>query len=178
MTKEQIYNILQDIADDASVSVEELVDAIVQQSQSHFEKAVSAMPEESANYVRSAKKDRAAAREARRIAEEEKRLGEDVKRFRQLFPDVDATSIPETVWQDMKGGIPLPYAYALYLVSGAGDKGYADRVNARNSEGALPPVNSYPNDGEISMEEVEAMSPEAVKKSFPRILRSMSKWKI
>lgn len=178
MTKEQVYNTLQDVADDASVSIDELVNAIVRQSQSRFEEAVSQMPEDSANYVRSAKEEKAAAREARRKADEESRLDGEVKRFRQLFPDVESQSIPENVWQDMNNGIPLSYAYALHLISETGNRGYADAVNAQNSDGALPPVNSCPDDGEISMEDVEAMSPEAVKKSFPQILRSLGKWKI
>lgn len=178
MTKEQAYSIIEAIAEDENTTVEELLNALQQQSAERFKNTVKGLPEESAAYLNAARNERVANRKARAKAEEEKKLDEDVRRFRQIFPDVEAASIPEAVWEDMCGGIPLPYAYALYMAAGAGSKSYAEGVNAINDKAALPPVNGRADDGELTMEDVEAMSRQAVKSNFPRILRSMGKWKI
>lgn len=178
MIKDSIYYAICDIAEDLGVTAEELVLALKGQNDEMFEKALSSLPEGSAIYVKSARNDRQLARDRHRREEEQARLSRDVKRFRELFPQVEAAGIPDAVWQDMTGGIPLPYAYALYIAAGNGKNEYAKEVNARNGFGALPPVNAHGENDELTMEEVEAMSPEAVKNSFPRILRSIGKWKM
>lgn len=178
MTKEQIYNAVCDIAEDAGVSTDELISALTEQSATMFEENLNAMPAELADYVKSARTEKAALRQSRRQKEDEQRLAEEVRRFCKAFPNVDANSIPEAVWADMEKGIPLAYAYAMHTLCGENSTNYANSVNARNTDNALPPVAEGANEGEYSMEDVEAMSPAAVKKNFSRILRSMGKWKI
>ncbi len=178
MTKEQSYNIICDIAEDAGVTPDELLAALQSQSNERFAKTVEGLDEESARYVTQARNERLQLRESKRKAESEKSLDGDVRQFRELFPDVSAESIPDTVWADMERGIPLAYAYAYYVLNGNHDTAYAEQVNGKNSEGAIPPVADGETDGDISMAEVEAMSPAAVKKNFPDILRSIAKWRI
>lgn len=178
MTKEQIYNTICDLAEDIGVSTEELVSALVQQGNAKFEEALGAMPADAAEYVKSARAEKLAAREGRRQAEADGQLSEEIQRFRKAFPDVAAEDIPQSVWEDMRNGIPLTYAYAMFLQANGKDTDYADEVNARNSSSATPPVSEGADEGELSMEEVESMSPAAVKSNFPRILRSIGKWKL
>ncbi len=178
MTKEQIYDILEDVAADAGTDVEGFIQLLQKQRDEFFANKAKGLPKEAAEYVNSARTEKSAARRAAREEQRKAKLDRDVKRFRELFPQVKSEGIPDTVWADMNGGIPLPYAYALYVATTEGDKTYADAVNAKNSETAPPPVNPYDGEGELTMEQVEAMSPEAVKKSFPQILRSLGKWKI
>ncbi len=178
MTKEQAYNTLCDIAEDSGSTVEELLTALQVQSDSLFEKSISAIPETARGYIKSAHDSRRTARENARGTEEKEKLNAEIKRFRALFPEVGAEDIPDAVWEDMQKGIPLPYSYALYLVTEGNGNAYANGVNERNGSAALPPVNNEEGDGELTMEEVEAMSPDAVKRSFPQILRSLGKWKI
>ena len=177
MTKEQIYNTVCDLAEDIGVSAEELVSALVQQNKAKFEESLSAMPADTAEYVKTARDEKAAAREGRRQAEAEGRLSEEIQKFRKAFPDVAADDIPQSVWEDMSNGIPLTYAYAMFLQTNGKDSDYATAVNDRNSEGATPPVSEGADEGELSIEAVESMSPAAVKSNFPRILRSIGKWK-
>ena len=178
MTKDEIYNAVCDIADDAGVEPAALIAALTQQNEDLFGQSLSALPETHSGYVKSARDGRRAERERKRKAESESVLAGDIKRFRELFPEVGADEIPDSVWSDTQNGIPLPYAFALYTVAGGAEKSYADKVNARNGEGAVPPVSDGASDGEISMEEVEAMSPAAVKNNFSRILKSIGKWRI
>lgn len=178
MTKEQIYNAICDIAEDAGSTPEELIKALEEQNNAMFEESMGTLPEEAASYIKAAKGEKSTARNERRKAEKEKELSEQIKQFRSLFPDVAAEDIPESVWADMEKGIPLPHAYAFAMLNGGKEKDYAEGVNARNTKGAPPPVGESGEDGEISMEEVEAMSPKAVKKNFGRILRSIGKWKL
>lgn len=178
MTKEQIYNAICDIAEDLGTSPEELVNALSEQNNAMFEQSMGKLPEEAALYIKNAKSEKAAARTQRRKTEKETELTEEIKLFRSLFPDVAAEDIPERVWADMERGIPLCYAYAFAMISGGKQQEYANGINDRNLKGAPPPVGESADDGEISMEEVEAMSPKAVKNNFARILRSIGKWKL
>ncbi len=178
MTKEQIYNIFCDIAEDMDVKPEELIIALKCQNDARFDNSLAEMPEETAKYVKNARDDKIRTRESRRKAESEKLLDEDIKVFRRVFPNVKAEDIPENVWADAEKGIPLPYAYAFHVMSEESYNYYADMVNGKNSEGAIPPVEGTDGSGEFSADEVEGMSTAAVKKNFPAILRSITKWKI
>lgn len=178
MTKEQIYNAICDVAEEAGVSPEELVAALEEQNRTLFEQKLGGMPTEAAEYIKTARNEKSAARAERRKTEKEGALTEEVKTFRRLFPDVTAEDIPETVWADMEKGIPLAYAFAYHSLAEGKNGTYADSVNARNTETSPPPVGERADEGEISMEEVEAMSPRAVKSNFSRILRSIGKWKL
>ena len=178
MTKEQIYEIIEDLAADANTSVEGFLKTLMNERAAFFARKTAEMPKDAASYVAAARKEALDARSAKRKDARKAKLAEEVKRFKQLFPNVKSDSIPDSVWKDMTGGIPLPYAYALYLAATQGNKSYADSVNAKNNGTAPPPVNGREEEGELTMEQVEAMSPEAIKKSFPKILRSLSKWKI
>ncbi len=178
MTKEQIYEAICDIAEDAGVTPEELIRALEEQSGAKFEESIGTLPEDAAKLVKNARDEKALQRAERRKAEKDGILNEEIKRFRKLFPDVAAESIPDSVWADMEKGIPLSYAYALYVLTDGDKNRYAKGVNERNTEASPPPLGENADESEISMEEVEAMSPSAVKKNFSRILRSIGKWKI
>lgn len=178
MTKEQIYNAVCDMAEDAGVSPEELISALLSENETAFEKSLGELNDAAASYVKAARAEKAAQRESRRKAERESALADDIKRFCAVFPKVGSDSIPDSVWADMEKGIPLPYAYALYVLAGEKGDAYAEEVNERNCRSALPAVDEGADEGELSMDEVEGMSPSAVKKNFPRILRSISKWKL
>lgn len=178
MTKEQIYNAICDIAEDAGVSPEELIAALEEQNGVLLEQKLGTLPAEAADYIKAAKNEKNAARAERRKAEKEGVLAEEVKQFRTLFPDVAAEDIPETVWADMEKGIPLAYSYAFYALTEGKNSAYAGDVNRRNTEVSPPPMGEGTDEGELSMEEVEAMSPRAIKNNFSRILRSIGKWKL
>lgn len=178
MTKEQIYNAVCDMAEDAGISPEELITALINENEAMFEKNLGELNDSAASYIKTARAEKAAMRENRRKEEKDSVLAEDIKQFRALFPNVDAGDIPDSVWADMEKGIPLAHAYALYALAGEQDNAYAMTVNDRNDRAALPAVSEGADEGELSMDEVSNMSTAAVKKNFPKILRSISKWKL
>ena len=93
-------------------------------------------------------------------------MGAEIKRFRELFPDVSADTIPDEVWDDVQSGATLSHAYALYLASTNALARYADDVNKRNSsvgayassEGSTEPV--------FTKEQVEKMSNKDIKNNY------------
>lgn len=177
MTKELLYDIIEDIAADADMDVDSFVRSLEKQRNDFFYQKNASLPKDAADYVNAAREEKKALRSERRTQAKKDKLSQEIKLFRRIFPNVKSEAIPDSVWKDMESGIPLPYAYALFLTADKGNRSYADSVNEKNSEGALPPVNGD-GESELTMEQVEAMSPEAVKKSFPQILRSLGKWKI
>lgn len=178
MTKDQIYNAVCDMAEDAGVSPDELISSLLAENEAMFEKSLGELNDSASSYVKAARAEKAAMRENKRQAEKDSALSEDIKQFRTLFPEVDVNSIPESVWADMEKGIPLTYAYAFYALTGESNNAYAESVNDRNNRAALPSVSEGADEGELSMDEVSNMSTAAVKKNFPKILRSISKWKL
>ncbi len=178
MTKEQIYNAISDMAEDAGISTESLISALMNENEAIFERSLGDLNDAATHYVRAARAEKAARRESERQAERDNALSAEIKRFCTVFPGVDAESIPESVWADVERGIPLAYAYALFAAENSGGNAYAEEVNERNSKYAVPAFVEGADEGEISMDEVDGMSASAVKKNFPRILRSISKWKI
>lgn len=107
----------------------------------------------------------------RSLIEEEAELEE----FRDLWPDVSLSSLPDAVLRDMKNGVPLAAAYALNerrnerLAKVAAAANAANR--ARSSGSAEGECSGF-----LSPAEVRAMSPEQVRKQYRQILLSMPKW--
>lgn len=178
MTKEDIYEALCDIAEEMLTTPEELLAFLAAQSEQIGQKQSEALPPEVSGYLKTAKAEKKQYRADRKAAEEEKGLQEQIKAFKAVYPEVSAAEIPEKVFADMRSGIPLVYAYAYYLAAGDDESRYAKDVNEQNARMAMPPVNEADENGELTMDEVEAMPPEAVKKNYPRILKSIGKWRI
>ena len=178
MTKEDIYEALCDIAEDMLTTPEELLSFLAAQSEQIGQKQRETLPPEVSGYLSNAKAEKKQHRAQLKAAEEEKGLKEQIKAFKEVYPEVGAEEIPETVFADMQKGIPLVYAYAYYLAAGDGESRYAEDVNKQNARMAMPPVNEADENGELTMDEVEAMPPAAVKKNYPRVLKSIGKWRL
>ncbi|MGM9658480.1 MAG: hypothetical protein ACI3W9_05770 [Eubacteriales bacterium] len=102
----------------------------------------------------------------------------DVEEFRKVFPDVTPEEIPDGVWQSVADGVPLAAAYALHIYVSGSRKTAADRVNADNARRSAPAGKDADADESYTSEQVEDMSPEAVKKNFKGIIKSLRGWKI
>lgn len=109
------------------------------------------------------------------IADREKKDSESLI-FSELFPDVDADSIPDSVREEAKEkGIPIFALYAVYerrkhLAALAAEA--HNRENAGRSSGPL--INSD-NFGEaLSIEQIRAMSPLQVRKHYKQIMKTLS----
>ena len=103
------------------------------------------------------------------------RYARDCEEFRQLYPDVPLSALPESIWEEVRQGVPLPAAYALAerrrtrTQEIAQEANRLNRMRSAGSAGQPPP--SY-----FSPDEVRAMSAEEVRQNYRTILQSMQKW--
>ena len=104
-------------------------------------------------------------------------MEEDISRFRTYFPDVAAKDIPEEVWAEVAQGVSLTHAYALYLAAAGYEDAKAQEINRVNS-GRSAPVGGEAAEEALTKEQVENMSPQAVKKNYNRILSSIKSWRL
>ena len=104
------------------------------------------------------------------------RLGEEYAEFYELYPRTPIGQLPDSVWDDVRRGIPLAAAYALCEKKRARAAERAKEENERNrSRSAGSPDRAAA--GEFSPAEVRAMSPAEVRKNYRQIMLSMQNWK-
>ena len=86
--------------------------------------------------------------------------------------------IPEEVWAEVAQGVSLTHAYALYRAAAGAADAKARSLNRVNAERSAPlGTEGDPTDA-LTQEQVENMSPQAVKKNYNRILASMRNWRL
>lgn len=104
------------------------------------------------------------------------RMNRELGEFSELFPEKAVSSIPDSVWQSVKAGIPLAAAYALYEKKTAARLDVAARVNSKNNELSTGAVGRSTTENFYTPDEVRAMSRSEVKKNYSKIIESMKKW--
>lgn len=110
--------------------------------------------------------------------EERKKLTErlegEIDEFSELFPDVALSEIPDSVWDEVKRGLPLSAAYSRHERKRFLDEKKASEINnsARElSSGALGKAEDY----YYTPDEVRKMSSAEVKKNYSHIISSMKR---
>lgn len=176
MTQKQIYDAICDLADDENATPEEYVLGLIKKSNDSVLEGTDGLPEEIRNRLTGAENARREAREIKRRDRDEQAMKGDIEQFRKYFPDVSADMIPEEVWKEAANGIPLAYSYALYIKSKADSEDRAAEINRYNEERALP-VGNDESETPYSKEDVEGMTPSAVRKNYKKILNSIKSWK-
>ena len=96
--------------------------------------------------------------------------------FSNLYPDVPLSSIPDSIWESTKNGIPLAAAYALAEKKERAAKAKAMDVNSQNNERSSGALNAAKTEDFFTPAEVRAMSAAEVKANYAKIITSMSKW--
>ena len=104
------------------------------------------------------------------------RAGEECDEFRTLYPDVSLKTLPDSVWEDVKKGIPLSAAYALAEKRRIYTEAIAAQSNAENQKRSTGAVLATENEY-FSPSEVRAMSPDEVHANYHKIMRSMQSWR-
>lgn len=177
LTKEQIYEAVTDLAEESGMSADEYIASLIGQRESELLKRTEGLDEDIAFEIgesrRLKRENRSRERENARRAEME----EDISRFRTYFPDVVAKDIPEEVWAEVAQGVSLTHAYALYLAAAGYEDAKAQEINRVNS-GRSAPVGGEAAEEALTKEQVENMSPQAVKKNYNRILSSIKSWRL
>lgn len=103
------------------------------------------------------------------------RMAEEFEEFRTLYPETAFSSLPDSVWQDVRRGIPVAAAYALAEKKRAYTEMLAQKSNFENQKRSSGALESVENDY-FSPSEVRAMSSDEVRKNYQKIMQSMQKW--
>ena len=104
------------------------------------------------------------------------RMSREIGEFSEIFPEKTVSSIPDSVWESVKAGIPLAAAYALYERKSTVRVDTASRINERNGGKSTGPIGRAITEKFYTPNEVRAMSRSEVKKNYSKIIESMKKW--
>ena len=110
------------------------------------------------------------------IEESNRRVMRECEEFKEYFPEIELSAIPDGVWESVKGGLPLAASYALYARKEELHKNRIDEINRRNK---LMSAGSVRRDGEekyYSPSEVRSMTRDQVKSNYSDIIESMRHW--
>ncbi len=103
------------------------------------------------------------------------RMARESEELYSLYPEADPHTLPDSVWEDVRRGIPIAAAYALSerrRACEAQKAEEANRNNSRRSSGAIEATaQEYYSPGEV-----RSMSASEVRKNYTNIMRSMQKW--
>ena len=171
-----ILDTVYDLADEMNMRIDDFKEELCDRFGRGY-KDFDGLPEEIAEELKNARDYKKEKRANDRKEAEKEKTDEDIKLFRSIFPDADADSIPDRVWEDVADGIPLPYAYALFVASEQELTGYAENVNEKNSESGAGIGNDGNTEPAYTREQVEKMSGTDVKKNYKGILKAMKNWK-
>ncbi len=103
------------------------------------------------------------------------RMARECEEFEHYFPEVSLRELPDRVWTQVHGGVPLAAAYALYERGLANEKRRIERQNACNTAHTVG-VPSPAGAGYFSPAQVRAMSRDEVREHYDRIFESMRHW--
>ena len=104
------------------------------------------------------------------------RLSNECEEFSKLYPGVPITSIPDSIWESFKSGVPLAAAYALHEKKEKLASEKAGGINEKNRQLSSGAINTAKNEEYFSPAEVRAMSAAEVRANYAKIITSMSKW--
>ena len=160
------YDLKEDISSEISEPIESDTAQDIQEAELPQEDDVEALREEISLLRRSL--------EEKNMAYE--RMSREIGEFSELFPDKNVSSLPDSVWESVRNGVPLAAAYALYEKRITARAAEAERVNARNSDSSTGPIGKNSDESFFTPDEVRAMSRSEVRQNYSKILESMQKW--
>ncbi len=178
LTKEQVYEAVSDLAGDAGMTADAYIASLLRQAEEEQVRKTDGLDVDLAAELNESRQLRRDSRRREREALRKSEMEEDIRRFKEYFPDVTAADIPEEVWAEVAQGVSLTHAYALYRAAAGAADAKARSLNRVNAERSAPlGTEGDPTDA-LTQEQVENMSPQAVKKNYNRILASMRNWRL
>ena len=178
MTNEQILDAVYDLADEKNMKIDEFISKLQTENETSISKSREGLPEEIVSELENARALKKESRSARKQSEQSESIKKETERFKEVFPEVAPQDIPDSVWDEVADGIPLLYAYALYIVTDKLDSDYAEKVNDENSSRAAVKTGDGETEPSFTKEQVESMSPKEISKNYKGILKSIAKWKL
>ena len=176
INNEQVLDVIYDLASANGMRIDQFLETL-QDAYGDPTFDTENLPEDVVAELEQAKTLRKESRDAKKKEQDALKRKEDIAAFRKQFPEVKAEEIPDTVWEEVAGGMDLLHAYAYYLLTKDADGGHATAVNEENSKRSAAATGDGSTEPSFTREQVEKMSRGDVKKNYKNILRSMSKWK-
>ena len=104
------------------------------------------------------------------------RLEGECAEFSELYPGVSLSSLPDSIWQSVKKGVPLAAAYALEVRKAELDTLRAQKINTLNRNMSSGALEGDSRSDYFTPDQVRAMSAAEVRANYTKIVNSMSKW--
>ncbi len=111
--------------------------------------------------------------EARRTLSD--RMTRECEEFEAYFPEVSLRTLPDSVWTQVRAGVPLAAAYALYERGLQNQKRAAEEQTARRDALSVG-LPGAAQSNYFSPSQVRAMSRQEVRENYDRIFESMRHW--
>ncbi len=102
-------------------------------------------------------------------------LGNEYEEFFALYPNTPLSSLPDSVLDDVRRGIPLAAAFALHERRHRLAETNAEKYNLENQRRSSGAVTGTEPEY-FSPVEVRAMSAAEVRENYSKIMQSMQKW--
>jgi outer membrane protease len=103
-------------------------------------------------------------------------MNSECAEFNLLYPSISISSLPDSIWESVKKGVPIAAAYALEERRAAVADMKAQSVNAANRQLSSGSIDAPATEEFYTPDEVRAMSPLQVRENYSKIISSMSKW--
>lgn len=107
--------------------------------------------------------------------QQDARMIRECEEFEAYFPDISLRSLPESVWAQVRAGVPLAAAYALYERGIQNQKKKTEELAAR-AECCFAGLPGAAAGNYFSPAQVRAMSRREVRENYDRIFESMRHW--
>ena len=150
MTKEQVYEAVSDLAGDAGMTADAYIASLLRQAEEEQVRKTDGLDVDLAAELNESRQLRRDSRRREREALRKSEMEEDIRRFKD----------------------------ALYRAAAGAADAKARSLNRVNAERSAPlGTEGDPTDA-LTQEQVENMSPQAVKKNYNRSLASMRNWRL
>ncbi len=103
------------------------------------------------------------------------RLGRECEEFQSLYPETPLTALDDSIWEEVRRGVPIAAAFALAERKRTRTEAIALESNQANQMRSSGSITGIENDY-FSPAEVRAMSRHEVRRNYQKIVRSMKAW--
>ncbi len=173
---EAILDVIYDLADANGMRIDRFLELIEEEFGAQ-PIDTDGLPEEVITELENARLSAKEHKKQLREKRDNEEMAKDITRFREIFTDVTAESIPDTVWEEVANGISLAHAYALYEASDKRLNARAEGINARNGNISAMSVQGGATEPAFTKEQVEKMSGRDIRNNYKSILKAMKNWR-
>ena len=104
------------------------------------------------------------------------RMKNEMAEFEEYFPETDISSVPDEIWEKVKGGASLASSFALYQRKIEMEAQRISDFNKRTRKMSAGSLASDEGEKYYSPSEVKKMSPAQVRANYDDIIESMRHW--